>query len=220
MNALLVPPLLQRTLSAVFRFYDAFFYPLDDRVAPIRSPLDVSIPGLRWRAVRGDDFTYRFSASTLTQPAPAGANLAVQVAASGGDYASFEPILLTLPLPLSVPPSRADFLLPTRLWPTVALRPPEGETAVRGQIRSGTAQPVADLKVEMWPGPAATPPAGTPYTRTNAAGDFLYRFPRLKGAAGSTLSLNVRLNGGAVAVSPSSLAIVAGLTQILQLQRT
>jgi hypothetical protein len=219
MSAPFVQPLLLRTLAAVYFFYDVF-YPFDDRVQPITVSLDVSIPELGWQALRSDDdFTYRFSA--LTQPAPVGTNLAVQVVASEGDYVSFEPTLLTLPLPLSVPPSRADFLIPTPLWPTVAVRPPVGETAIRGQIQSATMQPVADLKVEMWPGPDPTPPPGTPYTRTNATGDFLYRFPWLKWTPQpSTISINARLNDGAVAVSPSSLSIQLGLTQIIQLQRT
>jgi hypothetical protein len=222
MSALFVRPVLQRTLSAVYWFYDVFFYPPDDRVRPISAQLDVTIPELRWQALRSDDdLTYRFSALTLTQPAPVGTNLAVQVVASQGDFVSFEPILLSLPLPLSAPPSRADFLLPTPLWPTVAFRPPAGETAIRGQIQSATMQPVADLKVEMWPGPDATPPAGTPYTRTNATGDFLYRFPWLKRTDGSsTVSINTRINDGIVPVFPSSLSIEFGSTQIIQLQRT
>jgi hypothetical protein len=204
----------------VYQFYDAFFYPLDDRVSPITSQLDVSIPSLRLRAFRSDDdSSYRFSALTLTQPAPTGTNLSVQVIASEGVYVSLEPILLTLPLPLSVPPTRADFLIPKPLWPTVAVRPPVGETAIRGQIRRATVQPVANLKVEVWSG-LGPPPPGTPYTRTSATGDFLYRLPRLKGAAGTSVSINIRLNDGTIAVSPSSLSIPFGLTQITQLQRT
>jgi hypothetical protein len=217
----LVAPLLQRTLLAVYRFYDVFFYPIQDRTTPVNSPLEVSVPSTGQVALRSDgDFTYRFSAVTLTQPAPVGVDLAVQVVATDGDYASFEPILLTLPLPLSTPPVRGDFLIPTPLWPTVAYRPPSGETAVRGAVRSPTAQPVAGLKVEVWPGASPLPPAGTPYTRTNANGDFLFRFPLLKGTAGTSLTAGIRLEGGAVPVTPSSTSIVLGRTQIIPLQRT
>jgi hypothetical protein len=133
---------------------------------------------------------------------------------------SWEPILLTLPLPLSVPPQRADFLIPRPLWPTTAVRPPDQETAIRGRISSNTAQPVADLKVEIWPGAAPIPPPGTPYTRTSANGEFLYRFPLLKGASGSTIPVRIRLEGGAVTVTPAALSIVLGRTQILPFQRT
>lgn len=221
MNAPYVAPLLQRTLSAVYRFYDAFFYPIDDRTPPVTSPLDVSIPSFSWSALRAaDDFTYRFSALTLTQPAPSGPNLAVQVVAPGGDYVSFEPIVLALPLPLSTPPKRADFLISKPLWPTTAVRPPDGETAVRGYLRSNTAQPVADLKVQMWLGAVLVPPPGTPFSRSNANGDFLFRFPLLKGVPGQTVSISIRLSDGAIAVSPASLSIVLGQTQIIEFQRT
>ena len=220
MSAIQVSPLLQRTLSAVYRFYDAFFFPIDDTTPPIASPLDVSIPALNWSARRADDdLTYRFSALTFTRPAPSGVNLAVQVVASAGDYVNFESILLTLPLPVSIPPQAADFLIPRPLWPAIGFRPRAGETAVRGHITSPTAQPVAGLKVEMWPSPGPTPP-GTPYTLSNANGDFLFRLPLLKGWTGSTASFEIRLNSGAVAVSPASAAIVLGVTQIISFQRT
>jgi len=216
-----VAPLHQRSLSAVYRFYDAFLFPIDDFTRPIASALEVSIPALRWNALRvEDDFTYRFSAITLTQPAPSGANLGVQVVATNGDYVSLAPILLTLPLALSSPPKRSDFLINQPLWPTVALRPPDSETAVRGQIRSPGALPVAGLKVEMWPGAALTPPAGTPFTRSDANGEFLFRFPLLKGAAGSSAPFHIRLNDGAIGILPASVPIVFGLMQIIQFDRT
>jgi hypothetical protein len=152
-----VAPQLQRTLSAVYRFYDAFLFPIDDATPPVTSPLQVSIPALEWSALRTEsDSTYRFSALTLTRPAPSGGPMDVQVTAVNGDYTSLQPISLTLPLPVSSPPKRADFLLLTPLWPTPAFRPPGGETAVRGSIQSLTAKPVAGLKVEMWPGSAVS----------------------------------------------------------------
>src|SRR5476649_1321950 len=118
-----VTPILQRSLSVVYRFYDAFFFPLDDMSPAIDAQLDVTIPALQWSALRVDsDHTYRFSAQTLTQPPPTGINLAVQVAAPNGQYVSLEPILVTLPRPLSVPVQRADFLINQRLWPTTVVR--------------------------------------------------------------------------------------------------
>jgi hypothetical protein len=215
-----VEPRLQRSLAAVYRFYDAFLYPIDDGTPPIASPLDVLIPQFGWAALAvASDHTYRFSASTLTGPAPAGVNLAVTVTAANGEYVSLEPIALSLPLPLSTPPTRADFLTARPLWPTPALRPPAGETAIRGFIRSATAQPVADLQVEIWTGSAPLPPAGTPFTRSDAKGDFVFRFPRLKGPPGDAVPVSIRLSGGAVTVVPASLSIVLGQTQTVAFQR-
>jgi len=219
MSGPFIAPVMQRTLSAVYRFYDAFYFPLTDLTPPISTPLEVSIPSLNWQALAADDLTYRFSALTLTQPAPSGPNLAVQVTAVRGDYVSFDPILLTLPLPLSTPPTRADFLIPTTLWPTVALRPLGGETAVRGAIMSPTSQMVANLKVEMWFGGGATPPPGTPFTLSNANGDFLFRFPLFKGTPGQIAPAAIRLAGGAVPVAPASSPITVGMTQIIKFQR-
>ena len=206
----------RRTLCAVYRFYDAFMLPLDDRTPPLSTPLQVDIPSLGWTALRvEDDQTYRFSASTLRQPAPTGVNLAVRVHAPRGDYASFDPILLSLPLPLSAPPLRSDVLIPLPLWPTPALRPPPNETSVRGQVRSATAQPVGGLRVEMWAGAAAVPPPGTPFTQTDASGGFLVRFPLLKSPSGQALPMRIRLNNGLVPVSPASLSLQTGQPQTL-----
>jgi hypothetical protein len=220
-NAPYTAPLLQRTLAATYQFYDAFLFPVGERTPPVTAPLEVSIPSFKWSAFRGDDFTYRFSALTLRQAAPSGAGLAVEVVAPGGDYVNFEPILLSLPLPLSSPPKRSDFLIVRPLWPTTALRPPGGETVVRGFVRSPTAQPIADLKVEMWLGAGATPPPGTPYTRSNVNGDFLFRFPLLKRPPpGTTTAIKIQLAGGTIPISPASTSIAFGETQIIRFQRT
>ncbi len=223
MNAPLNSPIFQRSLSAVFTFYDAFLYPPGSSQPPdptplVGSPLGVSIPSLQWQAAAADDGSYRFSALTLTQPAPGGANLAVQVDAPLGDYLSFDPITITLPLPISSPPLRSDFLIPTKLWPTVAFRPPSGETAVRGIIASPTAQPVSNLKIEMWLG--AGPAPGSPYTFTNLNGEFLFRFPLFQSASGQTTQANIQINSGAIPVLPAAPTVLIGATQILQFQRT
>jgi hypothetical protein len=220
MSATYATPVLQRSLAAVYRFYDAFLFPLDDRTPPIVSPLDVSIPAFGWTALPAQsDATYRFSALTLRRAAPTGINLAVQVSAPDGDYSSLNPILLSLPRPISTPPRRSDFLIAQPLWPTPAFRPPTGETAVRGGIFSLAAAPVADLDVEIWPGAAPVPPAGTPVTRSDGNGEFLYRLPMLKGSSGASVPARIRLSGGAVAVTPAVLPIVIGETQIIRLQR-
>lgn len=212
-------PRLQRSLAAVYRFYDAFHFPVGDTTPPIVAPLEVSIPELRWSALRvEEDATYRFSALTSAEPVPTGVNLDVQVRALHGDYVTLDPILLTLPLPLSTPVRRTDFLILQRLWPTPAMRPPRSETAVHGQIRSATAQPIAGLTVEMWQG-APAPPPGTPFTRTNATGEFLFRLPLLKGTLGSSLPFRIRLDAGAVAVAPAVIPLVLGTIQTVQFDR-
>ena len=214
-----VTPTLQRSLSVVYRFYDAFFFPLDDTSPAIGTELDVTIPALQLSALRVEsDRTYRFSALTLTHPPPAGVNLPVKVTARGDEYVSLEPILITLPRPLSVPVQRSDFLINQRLWPTTVVRPPVGETAIHGSIRSATAQPVNNLTVEIWSGPPV-PPAGTPFTRSDARGNFLFRLPLFKGPAGSSPTVRIRLNGGAVTVTPATLPIVLGTTQVIPFDR-
>jgi hypothetical protein len=220
MSATFVAPRVQHGLAAVYRFYDAFLFPPDERTPALAAALDVSIPTLGWSALRiANDLTYRFSASTVARPMPTGVNLAVTVTAANGNYVSLEPILLTLPLPVSSPPLRSDFLISLPLWPTTAFRPPEGETVVRGSIKSATAQPVSDLKVEMWLGGAATPPPGTQFTRSNGDGDFLFRLPQLRGVPGTTTTVGIQLNDGAVSVTPVAPTVVLGQSQVIAFQR-
>ena len=220
MSAPMVTPLLQRSLSVVYRFYDAFLYPtLSDKTPAIHSPLEISIPKFSWNAFRSDDdLTYRFSWLTLTQSAPAGANLDVEVVATNGDYLNLDPFQVTLPLAVSVPPKSSDFLQTKPLWPAQSMRPPAGETAVRGRIADVANQPVAGVKVEMWTGGTPVPPPGTPFTQSAANGCFLYRFPLLTGTRGSVVTVNVRLNGGVLVVTPTSLPVVIGELQIFQLK--
>jgi hypothetical protein len=220
MSAPMVTPLLQRSLSVVYRFYDAFLYPtLSDKTTAIDSQLEVSIPKFAWNALRSqDDLTYRFSWMTLTEAPPAGANLDVQVVATAGDYLNLDPFQVTLPLAISNPPKASDFLQDKPLWPAESMRTPAGETAVRGRISNASNVPAAGVKVEMWTGGAPLPPPGTPFTQSAANGCFLYRFPLLAGARGSTVTVNVRLNNGVLLVTPSSLPVVIGQLQIFQLK--
>ncbi len=143
----------------------------------------------------------------------------LRVASTEGDYRSLEPVLLTLPRAVSNPPVPADFLIPQPLWPTTRWKAPAGETVVRGSLSSPTSQPVGGLVLEMWVGASPTPPAGTPFTRTESDGGFLYRFPRLKGAAGAPLTVQARLNGGAIPLPASPLNLVFGRTHFVSLQR-
>lgn len=217
----LTAPLLRRSLAAVYRFYDIFYLPFDGAVPPVRSPLAVSIPSLRWHALWAEnDATYRFSALTLTKSAPIATQMAVEVVAQNGDYVNHEPIKLDLPLPLSTPPRSDDFLLCRALWPTTAFRPPPGETAVRGQICGAGA--LGGLRVVMAEG--ATPPldGDGPYTFTDARGEFLFRFPRQKGPPRDNITLHIQVSEGGlpVAITPATVSAVYGTTNLCQFQRT
>lgn len=182
-----VSPATRHSLCAAWQFTDAF------SLRPIAVPLTVTVPAiappypwmpaLPWTAVDGGDGVYRFKV-TNGVVAPTG-TLAVNVAVPTSDYVAFEPLAMTLvptgmhgvaPRPLAGPyPQRSDFLLSTPLWPTRVFRIPPGETAVVGSITNAASAPVAGLKVTMWSSAYANAPAGTPYTYTDANGDFVFR---------------------------------------------
>jgi hypothetical protein len=214
-------PVLTHYLGVVVRFVD----PFTNRPVPVQ--FSVSIPALRWSALWwGSDSTYRFSKSNVpviggVPQLPAG-TFDLKVVLPGrendppdpptalprGPYAAFEPRQVTLPPAAPHPPPVlvSDYLVELTLWPTVAFTVPAGETAVVGQIVSSSAQSVVGLKVLVFQG--ATPPAGTPYTRTDAAGQFLYRLPDLKRKVGAlTASLGIQVFSVAnaqLAVTPST----------------
>jgi hypothetical protein len=169
-------PQIVHRLAAAVRFVDAF------TTSPLRVPLLVSVPARRWPALySAGDATYRFLVSN-------GAVLAgafdVDVTAPGGEYVNWEPFQMQLPPPAlpHPPPLRAgDFLLTRNLWPTPLLRLPPAETAVAGLVVSNSAAPVAGLRVRLYKPPG--PPPANQYTRTDASGGFLFRFPQLRGSA-------------------------------------
>jgi len=131
-----------------------------------------------------------------------------------GPYAAFDARQVTMPpaAPHGPPVLISDYLVDLILWPTTAFASPAGETALVGQIVSNTAQNVAGLKVMVFQG-AALPP-GTPYTWTDAAGQFLYRLPGLKrkvGVLSANLDIQVFTAAGApLAVGPSPFMIPIG----------
>lgn len=189
-------------LAVVLQFIDAF------TGAIVSAPLSVSIPTpgavLRpptpWLARRDSgDSTYRFIATNADVPT---GTFDVAVEAAGGEYVNLEPVTVTLPMvpPGPVPPHpaaprRADeYLVQKVLWPTTRLRPPPGETAIRGTIASTGGASVAGLRVIVFT--AGDPVPASPYTRTDEQGQFLFRLPALQS----------RLVGGAV-VSTASLAV-------------
>ena len=180
---------------------------------------------VRWRAMRqAADDTYRFFLTNQLfgnvpplQVVPPGL-YDVTVVAPVGDYVNHELIQVQLPRPRTPPPPpaiRSDFLVQRMLWPTRRAQIPPGQTAVVGRIVSqGGVTSVADLRVVLFELPGVPPPA--PYTRTNANGDFVFRFPTLVrapgGAATATLGFEVRNAANAVApvLNPVNLVVVLG----------
>ncbi|HEY3857293.1 MAG TPA: hypothetical protein VGO67_23155 [Verrucomicrobiae bacterium] len=202
------PPAFTSDLAAAVRFLDAF------TGQPVRAPLAVRIPALDWQALRWDaDSTYRFS--LVNTPLVGGApqfpsgvfDLEVDAQDSqgssaqnttSGPYAALETRQLTLPPTPHSPPLVTDYRVDITLWPTVAFRPPPGETAVVGTVVSATNQNVTGLKVILLDS-ALPPPPIPPYTRTDGLGQFLFRLPNLRSGptpnATSTLNVQV-LNAG------------------------
>jgi hypothetical protein len=190
-------------------FHDIFFRPFDDRTPRVRSALEVSIPERSWLAYyAASDATYRFSAVDWEAPLPS--TLAVVVRSIDGDYASYEPLTITLPLAIPSPPLASSFLIHRPLWPTSAFRPIAGETAISGMITHPTLK-ISGLRVVMYSG---APDPLSPYTYTDAAGGFLFRLPYL-GAASSAvptipMSIDVRDGVTPVVVSPASAVVTLG----------
>jgi hypothetical protein len=195
---------LQRTLNAVFTFHDIFFRPFDARTPRVRSELAVSIPSRGWRAYRADDATYRFSTLAWEASAPATFDLLVQCLA--GDYASYEPLSVALPLAVPTPPTAASFLITKPLWPTTSFRPSSGETYVTGMISHPTLN-VSGLRVVL---SAGAPDPLAPYTYTDARGGFLFRLPFVGGAAAIGMSIDVHDGVTPVNVSPAGVVVTPG----------
>jgi len=174
-------------------------------------PIVVGMPNTPWKAVRGgSDGTYRFLVTNKTV-APVG-NIGVSVSAPGGEYVDFEPFAVTLPrLLVAHPPTpdRSDFLVDHNLWPTRVLNLPAGETAIVGRVASGGVNPIAGLRIRIWP--SGSPMPATPYTYTGAVGEFVFRLPGLKKVSGgvvsttASLAMNIRLPPlYTVAVAPTA----------------
>lgn len=210
-------PRLTLALAVVYRFSDIF------TGAVVRAPLAVTIPSLKWTAFASlPDATYRF----VGLPAAPGTlphSFAVTVESVNGDYASYEPFAVTLPLTLPPgPPQRATYLVEKPLWPTRRLRPPPGETAVIGQITSTAGQPLAGLKVYLSPDVIPPVPTG-PYAYSDVHGDFLCRLPDVKATLDASsavipVTLNLQVFDGStpVSVTPSTIAGVVPGALIFQ----
>jgi hypothetical protein len=209
-------PGLAHRLAVALRFLDAF----TDR--PVRVPLDVSIPARRWPALRREsDATYRFLVTNV--PLPAG-SFDVAVTAPGGEYVNWEPFLVEVPrpgLPHPPPALASDYLVERVLWPTRRFRPQPGETAVVGRVVSGGANSTTGLKILLFKSPGPAP--AVPYTRTDENGEFLFRFPLLRGEVSGTtvvagVSLDVQVRDAADAVlaaAPGTVEVPLGRVSVL-----
>jgi hypothetical protein len=194
----------------------------------------VRIPALNWQALWWDtDATYRFSLANtplvggvpqfpngvfnLEVDVQDGQNLPTLTAGNlpRGPYAALETRQLTLPPTPHSPPLVTDYRVDLTLWPTVAFRPPSGETAVVGGVVSASNQNVAGLKVILLDA-SVPPPPSPPYTRTDGSGQFLFRLPNLRCGAtpNPTSTLNVQVLNAAntpLAVTPPTLTVPTGL---------
>jgi hypothetical protein len=194
-------------LAVVLRFYDVFSLPAQRLIvrAPlvVTTPLPVGVPPnlqirpplgvppvaltgasgaeTLWRArrVQSDD-TYRlFVTNQALQPG----NYPIAVTAPAGEYVNFQPIGVPVPVPRTPPPPpalRSDFIFEFPLWPTRRASIAPGDTALLGRIIHVGGAPAVNYRVTFYPPPG--PPPAMPYTRSDANGDFVYRFPSLKRA--------------------------------------
>jgi hypothetical protein len=206
-------------LGFALRFEDIFDRPATPTTSPVRAPLQVSIPALRWQAFyAGSDGTYRFRFGP--HDVIAGTH-AVEVTSLDGSYANHEAFTVTLPRVVSTPPVTDDFLIARPLWPTRSFRIPEGETAVIGRITSPTSQPVAGLRVQLYRG-ASPPPSGA-YTYTDANGEFVFRLLKLGGLVPGGPITDIKIavsDGGPIVVSPVMFTVDLGHAQAISFQRT
>ncbi len=218
-----IPVRVAHELAVVYRFRDTFYQPPLPNTPPVRSALSVTITltdGSKLTAIRSEvDATYRFRVPAGQVPS---GTFDVTVDSLDGVYVNHEPFTVDLPVTLAdaTAPKGSDFLKVKQLWPTRLFRVPIGETAVIGRIESATL-PVNDLKVELYQG--GSPPVGTPYARTDANGEFVYRLLGLPGSVPGTPpteTLNIQVEGGAVTVTPTSFTVTLGKTQFIPFTRT
>lgn len=235
-----VAPITSRQLAVAVQFTDGFTgqpifnkYTVSIAKFPgVAPPLTRTLAGAWAGAWSGSDATYRFSLTNLPLPAQLPNGTFDLVAANqggaslyanplprspSGPYATATPLTVTIP-PVAphAPPVRAsDYLFALPLWPTVAFRVPDGETAVSGWVMSRAAgTPQVGFGVAI--APAAAGAGAAPRTITDGSGQFLYRLTNLVRPAGPnpTVALTITLvdqTGAPVAVQPQNLTVSAGL---------
>ena len=189
-------PWFTHRLAIALRFVDVF------TGRPVENALRVAIPGQRWEAVYcATDSTYRFLMTA--SPVSSGA-FQVVVEDPEQIYVNHQSIELMLtPSPPMPPIARHDYLHEFPLWPTRRFKVPMGETALVGRLVSASAGGVGGLDVRIFP--AGEPPPSTPFARSNADGEFLFRLPQVTRETDGTpipLSLEVQVSRDGIGVSP------------------
>jgi hypothetical protein len=234
-------PATSRQLAVSVQFIDGFTgQPIFNRysVSIAKFPgvdpkLTRSLTDAGWiGAWSGSDGTYRFSLTNLpaAAQAPAGTFDLVVTNPGGapvyanplppspaGPYAAVAPLEVTIPPVAPHPPPvlASDYLVRLPLWPTVAFRAPDGETAVSGWVVSkagGTR--LAGLGVAFAPAGAAA--GAAPRAVTDGSGQFLYRLNNLARPAGPKpeVALTITIvdqNGAPLVVDPLSKTVSAGV---------
>jgi hypothetical protein len=202
---------VRHSLAVAIAFEDVFS---DDLV---RAVLEVSIPELRWKAVRAGDGSYRFI-HTLGDP-PVG-TFDVEVTAPGGEYRNFAPFQITLPHPGPLPPTRLGWMLKRPLWPTRALRVGSGQTVLVARLESaGVAQ--AGRKIRFLGSGAPV----DPHTFSDANGEVLAYFPFAKRDALDNppvldAELAIEIDDGAATASPPAVSIPMGAVSFQRFEIT
>jgi hypothetical protein len=239
-----------RDLAVVVRFVDGFTrQPLSLQLSVsipgfpgVDPKLLTSLVSGKWFAWWSDtDATYRFSLPNLTTvngspQLPRGTfDLLVTTADGvnvyanppavlpGSPYAAATPLQVTIPPVAPHPPPvlSSDYLVELPLWPTPAFRVPDGETAVSGWVVSAGATNVVGLKLRL--SPSGTGPAGQPWVGTDGAGQFLYRLPGLRRAAGASAQATIAVevvdpSNAPLSVAPKTISITIGtLTRLERL---
>lgn len=200
-------PAVRHGLAIALQFEDIF------TGEPVRAPLQVSIPELRWKAVRGGDGTYRF-VSGISQPPPG--SYEVEVVSPTGEYRSFVPLQITLPHAGPTPPTRLGWMVTRPLWPTRKLRIGPNDTGLTGRlVTAGVPQPLRKIRFVGSMAPV------DPYTFSDEHGELIARFPHARRdpigpTPVLTLALTIELDDGAATVSPGAVTIDLGTIRYQQ----
>lgn len=194
-------PRVRHELAIALRFEDVF------TGEAVRAPLEVSIPELRWEAMRGRDETYRF-VTGITRPPPG--SYGVEVVSPTGEYRSFVPFQVTLPHSGPTPPTRPGWMITRPLWPTRRLRLGPGETGLTGRlVTAGVPQPGRKIRFLGSMAPV------DPHTFSDEHGELIARFPYAKRDPMApvpvlTLTVTIEIDDGAATATPGAVTIDLG----------
>lgn len=220
MSALWVSPTVSHRLGVAIRFVDRF------TGVVVSEPQRVRLDGHPdwWPVHVRADGTYRFLISPNRPPPPGPVPVLVDSMAATPTYANLRDLAVDVPPPGAppVPVTRAHYLTEHPLYPTRALRPPPGETAVRVVVaRGGTPLPGHQVRVGL----GAAPAVGTPEAITDADGEALIRLPAVTfsavpGAIVDTVDLHPAIRDPAdnpLPVAAPAIPVVAEIGHVLHL---